>query len=49
MVDLIVLLFAIISVLIHRYISIKKIDNTVMHYDNIGFTMADGKKEKTKK
>lgn len=23
-----------------------KIDNTVMHYDKIGFTMADGKKNK---
>jgi len=42
---LVITSFAIFAV-VDKLRQSNRIDNTVMHYDKIGYTMADGKKEK---
>ncbi len=49
MVIILVLATFVISCAVTKYIQSHKVDNTVMYYDHIGFTMADGKKETDKK
>lgn len=49
MVIILLLITFVLGILATKSYQSHKVDNTIMYHDNIGFTMADGKKENAEK